>query len=385
MGRVRLDGRRARDAGRASVRILQVCPYDWDAPGGVQVHVRQLAAELRAHGHRTTILAPGSRPSEDAGVRIVGRPVRVPYRGTVAPISFSPGSWRRIRSAMRSFDPDVIHAHEPLTPSTSMLAVLAATAPVVATFHASLDRSRLMEFAEPALRRVSGRIDAGVAVSDAAASFLRRVMRVPLEVVPNGVDVEAFANPGRPVEGLPAGPKILWVNRLDPQKGFEIMLRAFEQLARQAGEARLLVAGDGRDRVLLRSLPGDLRSRILRLGTVPHGELPRYHAAADVFVAPATGQESFGIVLVEAMAAGVPVVASDIAGYREVVRDGVDGLLVPPGDPNALADAIRRVLSEPELAATLRNAGRSRADVFSWGAVAPRLEAIYDRVLGSNH
>ena len=365
------------------MRILLVCPYDWEAPGGVQVHVRQLAAELRAHGHRTTILAPGSRPSEDAGVRIVGRPVRVPYRGTVAPISFSPGSWRRIRSAMRSFDPDVIHAHEPLTPSTSMLAVLAASAPVVATFHASLDRSRLMELAAPALRQVSGRIDAAVAVSDAAASFLRRVVRVPLEIVPNGVDVRAFAHPGRPVEGLPAGPKILWVNRLDPQKGFEIMLRAFEQLASEVGEAHLLVAGDGRDRVLLRSLPADLRTRILRLGTVPHGELPRYHAAADVFVSPATGQESFGIVLVEAMAAGVPVVASDIAGYREVVRDGIDGLLVSPGDPNALAAAIRRVLSEPELAATLRAAGRSRAEAFSWQAVAPRLEAVYDRVLGA--
>ena len=383
MGGGRLDGRLAGDAGRASVKILLVCPYDWEAPGGVQVHVRQLAAELRTRGHRTTILAPGSRPSEDAGVRIVGRPVRVPYRGTVAPISFSPGAWRRIRSAMRSFDPDLIHAHEPLTPSTSMLAVLAAEAPVVATFHASLDRSRLMELAGPVLRQVSGRIDAAVAVSDAAASFVRRVVRVPLEIVPNGVDVRAFSDPGRPVEGLPAGPKILWVNRLDPQKGFEIMLRAFEQIASEVGEVHLLVAGDGRDRVLLRSLPGDLRSRILRLGTVAHEALPRYHAAADVFVSPATGQESFGIVLVEAMAAGVPVVASDIEGYREVVRDGVDGLLVPPNDPNALAAAIRRVLSEPELAAALKAAGRSRAQAFSWQAVAPRLEAVYDRVLSA--
>jgi phosphatidylinositol alpha-mannosyltransferase len=383
MGGGRLDRRFAGDAGRASVKILLVCPYDWEAPGGVQVHIRQLAAELRTRGHRTTILAPGSRPSEDAGVRIVGRPVRVPYRGTVAPISFSPGAWRRIRSAMRSFDPDLIHAHEPLTPSTSMLAVLAAEAPVVATFHASLDRSRLMELAGPALRQVSGRIDAAVAVSDAAASFVRRVVRVPLEIVPNGVDVRAFSKPGRPVEGLPAGPKILWVNRLDPQKGFEIMLRAFERLASEVGEVHLLVAGDGRDRVLLRSLPGDLRSRILRLGTVPHEALPRYHAAADVFVSPATGQESFGIVLVEAMAAGVPVVASDIAGYREVVRDGVDGLLVPPNDPNTLAAAIRRVLSEPELAAALKAAGRSRAQAFSWQAVAPRIEAVYDRVLSA--
>jgi glycosyltransferase involved in cell wall biosynthesis len=128
-----------------------------------------------------------------------------------------------------------------------------------------------------------------------------------------------------------------------------------------------------------------VRARVAMFGRVAHDEVPSLLADADVAVAAATGPESVGIALVEAMAAGVPVVASDIAGYREVVRDGVDGLLVPPGDPNALAGAIRRVLSEPELAATLRAAGRSRADVFSWGAVAPRLEAIYDRVLGSNH
>ena len=281
---------------------------------------------------------------------------------------------------MRSFDPDVIHAHEPLTPSTSMLAVLAASVPVVATFHAFLDRSRLMELAGPALRQVSRRIDAGVAVSDAAASFLRRVVHAPLEIVPNGVDVGAFAHPGRPVDGLPPGRKILWVNRLDPQKGFDVMLRAFEELAIELDDLVLLVAGDGRDRVLVSSLPLHLRGRVLRLGNVPHGELPRYHAAADVFASPATGQESFGIVLVEAMAAGVPVVASDIAGYREVVRDGIEGLLVPPNDPGALAEAIRRILSEPDLASALAAAGRSRAETFSWATVVPRLEAVYDRV-----
>jgi phosphatidylinositol alpha-mannosyltransferase len=363
------------------VKILLVCPYDWEAPGGVQVHVRQLAAELRERGHRSIVVAPGSRTSSDEGVRIVGRPVRVPYGGTVAPISFSPGSWRRIRSAMRSFDPDVIHVHEPLTPSTSMLAVLAASAPVVATFHAYLERSRLMELAAPVLRQVSRRIDAAIAVSDAAASFVRRVAHVPLEIVPNGVDVRAFAHPGPPIEGLPVGRKILWVNRLDPQKGFEVMVRAFETLASELEDVRLLVAGDGRDRVAVRSLPQSVRSRILRLGSVPHAELPRYHAAADVFASPAVGQESFGIVLVEAMAAGVPVVATDIPGYREVVRDGVDGLLVPPNDATALASAIRRVLSEPDLASALASAGRSRAETFSWDTVVPRLETVYDRVL----
>jgi len=363
------------------VKILLSCPYDWEAPGGVQVHVRQLAAELRERGHRAIVVAPGSRTSSDEGVRIVGRPMRVPYGGTVAPISFSPGSWRCIRSAMRAFDPDVIHVHEPLTPSTSMLAVLAASAPVVATFHAYLERSRLMELAGPVLRRVSRRIDAAIAVSDAAASFVRRVAHVPLEIVPNGVDVRAFAHPGPPIEGFPVGRKVLWVNRLDPQKGFEVMVRAFETLASELEDVRLLVVGDGRDRVAVRSLPQSVRSRILRLGSLPHSELPRYHAAADVFASPAVGQESFGIVLVEAMAAGVPVVATDIPGYREVVRDGVDGLLVPPNDATALASAIRRVLSEPDLASALASAGRTRAETFSWDAVVPRLEAVYDRVL----
>lgn len=366
------------------MRILLACPYDWHAPGGVQIHVRQLASALRERGHRTLVVAPGSvdaRVEEtEPPVRIVGRPVRVPYNGTVAPISFSPGSWRRIRSAMRAFAPDVVHVHEPLTPSTSMLAALASGAPVVATFHAYLDRSRLMELSGPVLRQICRRIDAAIAVSEAASGFVRRVFRGPVEVVPNGVDVAAFAGAIEPAEGLPDGRKILWVNRLDPQKGFGVMVRAFEELAVELADVQLIVAGDGRDRAALSLLSTDARTRVVRLGTVRHEELPRYHAAADVFVSPALGQESFGIVLVEAMAAGVPVVASDIAGYREVVRDGVEGLLVRPNDPSALAGAISKVLTEPELASSLAAAGRTRAESFSWGTVLPQLEAVYDRV-----
>ncbi len=361
------------------MKVLLACPYDWASPGGVQVHVRQLAEALRRRGHDTRVVAPGSAPAPDPWVRIVGRPVRVPYNGTVAPISFSPGSWRRIRSAMRSFAPDVVHVHEPLTPSTSMLATLAASAPVVATFHAYLDRSRLMELAGPALRRVSRRLDAAIAVSDAAASFLRRVIPVAVEIVPNGVDVGRFEH-GEAARGLPEGRKILWVNRLDPQKGFRVMLDAFERLPSDLDDVRLVVAGDGRDRDALRSLPGRIRGRVLHLGTVAHDLLPSYHLAADVFVSPAVGQESFGIVLVEAMAAGLPVVCSDIPGYREVVRDGVEGLLVPPNDASALAEAIARILNEPTLASALAEAGRERAATYSWDAVLPRLEAVYDRV-----
>jgi phosphatidyl-myo-inositol alpha-mannosyltransferase len=363
------------------VRVLLACPYDWASPGGVQVHVRELAERLRERDHPTLIVAPGPAASSHGSVRIVGRPVRVPYRGTVAPISFSPGAWRRLRSAMRAFGPDVVHVHEPFTPSTSMLAALAATTPVVATFHAWLDRSRLMELSAPVLRQVDRRIDAAVAVSEAAASFARRVRRGPVEIVPNGVDVARFAEGAEPPEGLPPGRKILWVSRLDPQKGFGVMVDAFARLARDLDDVFLLVAGEGRDRIALRSLDRQARNRVVPFGSVPHDELPRYHAAADVFCSPAVGQESFGLTLVEAMAAGVPVVATDIPGYREVVRDGADGILVRPNDPVALAEAIRRVLSEPGLASALAAAGRARAPDFAWDAVVPRIEAVYGRAL----
>ena len=359
------------------MRILLACPYDWHAPGGVQVHVRQLGTTLRGRGHEVLVLAPGAAPAGEAWVRIVGRPMRVPYGGTVAPISFSPSAWFKVRGRLRAFAPDIVHVHEPLTPSVSMLTTLAAEVPVVATFHAYLDRSRLMRVAGPVLRRVHRRIGVSVAVSEAAAAFLRRVVAGPVEIVPNGVDVERFAHPGPPAEGLPPGRLVLWVNRLDPQKGFPVMVRAFDELSRGLPDTFLVVAGDGRDRDALDQLSDEVRRRVVRLGTVPHDDLPRYHAAADVFVAAATGQESFGIVLVEAMAAGVPVVATDIPGYREVVRDGLEGLLVPPGDPPALAAALVRILEEPDLASTLAAAGRERARAFSWEVIAPRLEAVY--------
>lgn len=363
------------------MKVALACPYAWDAPGGVQVHVAQLARRLRDRGHEVLVLAPGSAPVAEPWVRVVGAPVRVPYRGTVAPICFSPASARRVRAALGAFAPDVVHVHEPLTPSTSMQAVRASAAPVVATFHANLGRSRLMEVAGPALRTVYRRIDVAIAVSDAAASFLARA--IPggeVRVVPNGVDTRPFAHPGPSAEGLPAGRILLWVNRLDPQKGFPVAVAAFARLAARFPDLAFVVAGDGKDRDAVRSLSEPVRGRVLLLGRVPHAKLPAYHAGADAFVSPATGRESFGIVLVEAMAAGVPVVATDIAGYREVVRDGVDGLLVRPGDPDALAGALGRILDDPELASRLAVAGHERALGFDWDEVAPRIEAVYQEV-----
>lgn len=327
------------------------------------------------------VLAPGEGVPAEAGVRFVGRPVRVPYRGTVAPINASRRAWRRIKVAIGSFDPDVMHVHEPMSPSTSMLATLAANGPVVATFHAYLDRSRLLEVAAPALAPVWRRLSAAVAVSDAAAAFLRRAFPgAQVEVIPNGVDVEAFADAVARADGLPEGRRILWVNRLDPQKGFPVAVDAFGQLAAERDDLVLIVAGDGRDREAVGRLPDRIREHVVMLGAVRHDELPAYFAAAEVFVAPALGQESFGIVLAEAMAAGLPIVATDIPGYRDVARDEREGLLVPPGDATALAGAIGRVLDDAELAGRLREAGRERAGAFGWDRVVPELEDVYARV-----
>jgi phosphatidylinositol alpha-mannosyltransferase len=363
------------------MRIALACPYAWDAPGGVQVHVRQLAARLLDGGHRVMVLAPASTPPPDPHVVGVGRPMRVPYNGSVAPICPTPASAARVRRVLEEFRPEIIHAHEPLVPGTAMFAARSSRTPVVATFHAYADRAVLFSTVAPALRGVWRRIRLRIAVSEAAASFVsRRFPGDDIRIIPNGADVEAFAD-AEPAQ-LPGGRRILFVNRLDRRKGFPDMLRAFAMIAPRHPEALLVVAGDGKERRALRRLPDEVRARVLMLGSVPHELLPPYLAACEVFCAPATGRESFGIVLVEAMAAGLPVVASDIPGYREVVRHDVEGILVPPSDPGSLAEATSRLLEEPEVAGKMGKAGRARARRYSWDRVAKEVEEAYEEALG---
>jgi phosphatidylinositol alpha-mannosyltransferase len=196
-----------------------------------------------------------------------------------------------------------------------------------------------------------------------------------VRVIPNGVDVDLFR--GAEPADLPPGRRLLFVNRLDPRKGFSVAVEAFAGLGRAMGDLLLVVAGDGPERGAVDRLPADLRDRVLMLGAVPHHRLPPYHAAADVFIGPARGGESFGIVLIEAMSAGLPIVATDIDGWREVVRTDVDGLLVPPNDPAALATGIRRVLDDPELARRLSASGRRRSERYRWSTVVEEIEQAY--------
>ena len=359
------------------MRILLVCPYAWDAPGGVQVHVRQLAERLRDLGHRALVLTPSRRPPSESYVRSAGRGLPIPYNGSIAPVSPSPAAFSAVRRALREFRPDVVHVHEPFVPGPTMFATSLARVPVVATFHAYAEGSRLLSMAAPALRPLWRRLAVRIAVSEAAASFVSSAVgeRGEMRIVPNGVEIDLFD--GAVPAPLPAGRRLLFVNRLEPRKGFRVMVDAFRRLAAERPDVVLVVAGDGPERSALRDLPIEPRSRVVMLGNVPHAELPPYHATCEIFCAPATGRESFGIVLVEAMAAELPVVASDIPGYREVVRDGVEGILIPPREPDVLAEAIGRILDDGDAAKRFGEAGRERASRYSWDTVAREVEAVY--------
>ncbi|MGH7709727.1 MAG: glycosyltransferase family 4 protein, partial [Gemmatimonadaceae bacterium] len=305
--------------------------------------------------------------------------------GAVARICFSRNSMRVIRETLDEFAPDLVHAHDPLVTSTSRWATMHTTAPVVATFHSYFAPDSLAGRCYTALApfgtSVWERIDQRIAVSQAArASVCSRMGDAPIHIVPNGTDVHIFerAVPAK----LPKGRTMLFVGRLEPRKGFPVAVRAFARLAQQYSDVQLIVVGEGVEREAVEVLPRALRSRVHLLGRVSDTLLPTYYAAADVFIAPALGSESFGIVLVEAMAAGLPIVASDISGYREVVRDGREARLVPSGDPAALADAVAHLFEHPEEARALREAGRIRARKYDWDAILATLDRIYGEALG---
>jgi phosphatidylinositol alpha-mannosyltransferase len=302
----------------------------------------------------------------------------------VARISFGPQVARVVSRALREFRPDIIHVHEPLVPSASMHAVLNAEVPVVATFHSNVPQERVgslwFRMAVPVVRPVWNRVACRIAVSEAARfSVASRMGEGDIRIVPNGVDVDRFAN-AAPAQ-LPPGRHLLFVGRLEERKGFPVAVQAFDALANMYPDLRLLVIGDGSERDAVDRLPAATRQRVDMLGRVDDDRLASFLRAADVYLGPATGGESFGIVLAEAMAAGLPIVASDIPGYRDVARDGVEAVLVAPGDPGALVAGVARVLNDPSLAKSLGACGTARARVYDWDTVTERVVALYREVL----
>jgi phosphatidylinositol alpha-mannosyltransferase len=364
------------------VRIGIVCPYSLDIPGGVQNHVRDLADTLIGLGHEVSVLAPAD---DDAPlppyVVSAGRAVPVPYNGSVARLAFGPISATRVRRWLTAGEFDVLHVHEPLTPSLSLLAVLSARGPVVATFHTAMTRSRALVAAQGMLQLVLERITARIAVSALARKVQVEHLGGGAVEIPNGVAVARFAGaeplPGWPGEcGQGYGGAVGFLGRFtEPRKGFPVLRDAFVALARRRPGLRLLVAGPGDPEEVIAPVPVSLRDRITFLGLVSEADKARMLRSVDAYVAPNTGGESFGMILTEAMAAGAPVVASDLDAFRRVV--GTAGALFPTGDAAALEATLARLLDDPDSRAKLVGAARQAVAAYDWQVVASRVLEVY--------
>jgi phosphatidylinositol alpha-mannosyltransferase len=356
------------------MRVLLVCPYSLARPGGVQGQTLGLARALRARGVPATVLGPCDGAPPEPGVVDVGRSIPFAANGSVAPIAPDPAALRRTVEVIRAEAPDVIHLHEPLVPGPTQATLLWGGTPAVGTFHAS-GRVPAYVWLRPFMRAFANRLALRVAVSPEARELAERWLGGACKVLPNGVEVDRFtkADPW-PTER----PAVLFVGRHEPRKGLEVLLEAF---ARLPGDAVLWVAGEGPETARLRQEVPSASGRVEWLGHLSDDEMARRLRAAAALCAPSLHGESFGVVLLEAMAAGTPVVASDIAGYRDVARHRREALLVPPGDAAALSEALRRVLSDWQLAAGLVEAGAARAATFSMDRLAERYAALYTSVL----
>jgi phosphatidyl-myo-inositol alpha-mannosyltransferase len=359
------------------VRVVLICPYSLTLPGGVQGQVLGLARTLRERGISATVLGPCDGPPPEAGVISVGSSVSLAANGSVAPLALDPPAIRRTLEVLAAEQPDVLHLHEPLVPGPALTALLAGNVPTVGTFHAS-GRVPAYVWLRPAVRAVARRIGLRTAVSPEARALAERWLGGACHVLPNGVEVERFAKADpwpAPVTPGGSGRAILFVGRHEPRKGLEVLLKAFSALD---SDAVLWVAGEGPETA---ALAASAPANVEWLGRISDRELAERLRAAAVFCAPSLHGESFGVVLLEAMAAGTPVVASDIAGYRDVARQGKEAVLVPGGDPAALADGLRRVLDDPILAARLVDAGTARAATFSMERLAARYVDLYQSLL----
>jgi phosphatidylinositol alpha-mannosyltransferase len=370
------------------MRIGMVCPYSFDVPGGVQSHVLQLAEVMRERGHEVSVLAPSS-PHVDLPDYVVsgGRAVPIPYNGSVARLRFGPATHRLVKKWLVQGEFDVLHLHEPNAPSLSMLALQAAEGPIVATFHTSTTKSLTLSVFQGILRPYHEKIVGRIAVSDLARRWQMEALGSDAVEIPNGVDVASFADAPR-LDGYPRpGRTVLFLGRYDePRKGMAVLLGALPAVVAQYPDVEILIVGRG-DEDELREQAGPLASHLCFLGQVDDRVKASAMRSADVYCAPNTGGESFGIVLVEAMAAGTAVVASDLDAFRRVLRDGTAGRLVTVDDSEALAEGLIEVLGDsPEQVAARQRYIAAAAEAvgrYDWSVVAAQIMRVYDTVAGA--
>jgi phosphatidyl-myo-inositol alpha-mannosyltransferase len=367
------------------VRVGLVCPYSLDVPGGVQNHVKDLAETLIDLGHQVSVLAPGdSAEGLPPYVVLTGGAVPVPYNGSVARLSFGPVVAARVRRWLREGGFDVVHLHEPAAPSLSLLALFMAEGPVVATFHSSNVRSRAMSAGASILRPSLEKITARIAVSEYARSTLVQHLGGEPVVIPNGVYVDRFADAVVRDDWRGDGPTIAFVGRIDePRKGLPLLLEALTTISATHPGTRVLVVGGGDIEAARRRVPRELAGNVLLLGSVSDEEKASVLHTADLYLAPNTGGESFGIVLIEAMAAGTPVLASDIPAFRRVLADGAYGTTFRNGDVADLAAKAVGILDDGAHRDELRDAAFRDVRRYDWSAVGARIVQVYETVAGA--
>lgn len=365
------------------MKIGIVCPYAWDVPGGVQVHIRDFAEELLSRGHEVSVLAPGDEDDDlPPYVAKAGRPVPLPYNGSVGRILFGPRTAARVRRWFSTGEFDLVHIHEPAAPSLGLLATWLADVPVVATFHTSMARSRMMTAAHGILQSAFEKFTARIAVSEESRRTLVEHLGGDAVLIPNGLHVDRFAVPPRP-DWREGGATLSFLGRLDePRKGLPVLLAAWPAIRDAKPSARLLVAGRGDVDDIRRTIPAPYRDSVTFLGGVSDDDKAAMLASSDVYVAPHTGGESFGIVLAEAMAAGAPVLASDLVAFRAVLEGGRLGAMVPMGDSAALAREAVAMLDDPVRRAAYRQAALIAVRRYDWSRVVEDVLAVYEMALG---
>jgi phosphatidylinositol alpha-mannosyltransferase len=366
------------------MKIVLVSPYDWGVSGGVNNHIHHLAEQYVSLGHEPHIVAAGSKAvqGDSCPITIIGRPIPLRVSGSVARITLSLRTAGRIRRLLEEEDFDIVHVHEPFMPQLPINFLRYSTTVNVGTWHAARESNFIYVYGRRLIKRWVAKLDGKIAVSQAAVRHIEQYFPGYYNIIPNGVDVEHFSRDVAPLPEFCDGKlNVLFVGRPEKRKGLKYLLRAFVGVQRAIPDSRLIVVGAGTFERYERAVRSARLRDVVFRSNVPWDELPRYHHSAHLFCAPNTGFESQGLVLLEAMAAGRAIVASNIDGFAGVLTHGVEGLLVQPEDPQALAGAIIDLLRDPERRARMADEGRERAQHFRWDRVSQRVLSYYERLI----